>query len=102
MFANASRGRQLGCACRTAVYGRPEALADRCSAHPTPPLQEDILAEAVSFGNRILVKHENEDLSLYDHWEPVTPADVQTPQEVYAELRGEALCVWGGGGWGGE
>lgn len=51
--------------------------------------QEDILREAALFGNRILVKHENEDLSLFDHWEPVTAADVQTPNEVYAELRGE-------------
>eukprot|EP00198_Chlamydomonas_reinhardtii_P010887 XP_001700224.1 predicted protein [Chlamydomonas reinhardtii] len=45
-------------------------------------LKEDILGEAAAFGNRILVKHENEDLSLYDHWEPVTAADVQTPNEV--------------------
>ncbi len=40
------------------------------------------------FGNQILVQHENTDLSLYDHWEPVTAADVQTPIEVYAELKG--------------
>jgi hypothetical protein len=32
-------------------------------------LKADILAEAATFGNRILVVHENEDLSLYDHWE---------------------------------
>ena len=38
---------------------------------------------------QILVQHENTDLSLYDHWEPVTAADVQTPQEVYAELNCE-------------
>ena len=34
--------------------------------------------------------------SLYDHWEPVTAADVQTPQEVYAELKGESDSAWGG------
>lgn len=32
-------------------------------------LKADILAEAQQFGNRILVMHENEDLSLFDHWE---------------------------------
>ena len=51
-------------------------------------LKRDILAEAKMFGNQILVVHENSDLTLYDHWEPVTVADVQTPQEVYAELKG--------------
>ncbi|GLC33893.1 hypothetical protein PLESTM_000131000, partial [Pleodorina starrii] len=56
-------------------------------------LKEDILAEASKFGNRILVKHENEDLSLYDHWEPVTPLDVQTPNEVYAELRADGYFI---------
>lgn len=65
--------------------------------HVVCPLQVDILQEASNFANRILVKHENEDLSLYDHWEPVTAMDVQTPNEVYAELRGERLpvvCWW--------
>ncbi|KAG2430310.1 hypothetical protein HYH02_013787 [Chlamydomonas schloesseri] len=56
-------------------------------------LKEDILQEAAAFGNRILVKHENEDLSLYDHWEPVTAADVQTPNEVYAELRADGYHI---------
>ncbi len=32
-------------------------------------LKVDILTEAARFTNRILVLHENEDLSLYDHWE---------------------------------
>jgi hypothetical protein len=32
-------------------------------------LKADILAEARIWGNRVLVVHENEDLSLYDHWE---------------------------------
>lgn len=53
-------------------------------------LKHDILAEAKKFNNQILVVHENADLSLFDHWEPVTAADVQTPQEVYAELMGES------------
>ena len=52
-------------------------------------LKQDILTEAQMFGNQILVQHENMDMSLYDHWEPVPVADVQTPQEVYAELKGE-------------
>ena len=56
-------------------------------------LKQDILAEARLFGNQILVVHENTDLTLYDHWEPVTVADVQTPQEVYAELKGENKSV---------
>ncbi|GLI60364.1 hypothetical protein VaNZ11_002488 [Volvox africanus] len=56
-------------------------------------LKEDILQEASKFGNRILVKHENEDLSLYDHWEPVTAMDVQTPNEVYAELRADGYSI---------
>ncbi|GFH09567.1 uncharacterized protein HaLaN_04738, partial [Haematococcus lacustris] len=56
-------------------------------------LKADILAEAAQFDNQILVMHENEDLSLYDHWEPVTAADVQTPQEVYAELKADGYDV---------
>lgn len=52
-------------------------------------LKQDILREAAAFNNAILVKHENEDLSLFDYWEPVTQSDVQTPCEVYAELRGK-------------
>lgn len=28
-----------------------------------------LLALSLQFGNRILVMHENEDMSLYDHWE---------------------------------
>lgn len=32
-------------------------------------LKADILSEAAQFGSRILVMHENEDLSLFDHWE---------------------------------
>uniref|UniRef100_A0A7S3QUH6 Tyrosine specific protein phosphatases domain-containing protein n=1 Tax=Dunaliella tertiolecta TaxID=3047 RepID=A0A7S3QUH6_DUNTE len=56
-------------------------------------LKQDILTESSLFGNRILVIHENEDMSLYDHWEPVTPDDVQTPQEVYAELKADGYDV---------
>eukprot|EP00197_Chlamydomonas_leiostraca_P007983 CAMPEP_0202863826 /NCGR_PEP_ID=MMETSP1391-20130828/4304_1 /ASSEMBLY_ACC=CAM_ASM_000867 /TAXON_ID=1034604 /ORGANISM="Chlamydomonas leiostraca, Strain SAG 11-49" /LENGTH=1425 /DNA_ID=CAMNT_0049543499 /DNA_START=116 /DNA_END=4393 /DNA_ORIENTATION=- len=56
-------------------------------------LKQDILKEAEQFGNRILVMHENEDLSLFDHWEPVTAADVQTPQEVYEELKADGFHV---------
>ncbi|GFR48167.1 hypothetical protein Agub_g10003 [Astrephomene gubernaculifera] len=56
-------------------------------------LKEDILREAALFGNRILVKGENEDLSLFDSWEPVTAADVQTPNEVYAELRADGYHI---------
>jgi hypothetical protein len=43
----------------------------------------------MAFDSQILVVHENVDLTLYDHLEPVTAADVQTPQEVYDELIGE-------------
>ncbi len=50
--------------------------------------------QAQKFNNQILVLHENEDLSLFDHWEPVSMSDVQTPQEVYAELKGKILD-WG-------
>eukprot|EP00798_Chlamydomonas_sp_ICE-L_P005785 gene5785-5992_t len=56
-------------------------------------LKEDIMREAKNFGNQILVVHENEDLSLYDHWEPVSQVDVQTPQEVYAELIADGYDV---------
>ena len=56
-------------------------------------LKQDILEEARLFNNSILVMHENVDLSIYDHWEPVTPADVQTPQEVYAELKADGYEV---------
>lgn len=56
-------------------------------------LKQDILEEARQFNNMILVMHENADLSIYDHWEPVTPADVQTPQEVYAELKADGYEV---------
>lgn len=56
-------------------------------------LKADILTEAVRFNSRILVLHENEDLSLFDHWEPVSSADVQTPQEVYNELNAEGYEV---------
>lgn len=56
-------------------------------------MKQDILEEARQFNNSILVMHENVDMTLYDHWEPVTPADVQTPQEVYAELKADGYEV---------
>lgn len=52
-------------------------------------LKADVLLEAVQFGNRILVAHENDEMQVVEVWEPVTEADVQTPLEVYEELMGE-------------
>lgn len=49
-------------------------------------LKQDILAESQLFNNQILVAHESDDMQVLDHWEPVTESDVQTPNEVYAEL----------------
>eukprot|EP00983_Pelagomonas_calceolata_P043294 1138848-Pelagomonas_calceolata.AAC.4 len=95
-----------------------QMCARAVSTAPKPSTHSACLAQSSLFGNRILVIHENEDMSLYDHWEvgcvldgsflrqstclrhncslswsklalmPVTPDDVQTPQEVYAELKG--------------
>ncbi|KAG1680951.1 hypothetical protein FOA52_009910 [Chlamydomonas sp. UWO 241] len=64
---------------------RVEAMEDR--------LKSDILAEAKRMGNQILVVHENADLTLFDHWEPVTAADVQTPGEVFDELAADGFSV---------
>lgn len=76
----------LRCSMRARAHALPVlphvycSLLCTCTApHQIPPL----------WTAPCIPQHENEDLSLYDHWEPVTAADVQTPNEVYAELRGE-------------
>lgn len=64
---------------------RVEGMEDR--------LKQDILEEAKAYDDRVLVSVENDDMQVVQTWEPVTEADVQTPSEVYAELRADGYDV---------
>ncbi|KAI8474087.1 MAG: inositol hexakisphosphate-domain-containing protein [Monoraphidium minutum] len=56
-------------------------------------LKRDVLSEAALFDNHILVTEEDDDMQVVDRWEPVTEADVQTPLEVYRELKADGYDV---------
>ncbi|KIY98140.1 hypothetical protein MNEG_9823 [Monoraphidium neglectum] len=56
-------------------------------------LKVDVLTEAALFDNHILVTEEDDDMQVVDQWEPVTEADVQTPLEVYRELKADGYDV---------
>lgn len=60
--------------------GHVEAMESR--------LKQDVLKEARSYGNQILVAHEDDDFQVVQKWEPVTEVDVETPLDVYRELEG--------------
>ncbi|KAF2324970.1 hypothetical protein GH714_021961 [Hevea brasiliensis] len=50
-------------------------------------LKEDILMEAVRYGNKILVTDELPDGQMVDQWEPVSHDSVKTPLEANEELQ---------------
>ena len=50
---------------------------------------QDVLKEAEQYSNQVLVADESDDFQVVERWEPVTEVDVQTPLDVYRELRGE-------------
>lgn len=56
-------------------------------------LKEDILGEAARYANKILVTDELPDGQMVDQWEPISENSVQTPLEVYEELKGEGYLV---------
>lgn len=56
-------------------------------------LKEDVLREAECYGGAIMVNHEMEDGQIFDAWERVGPAAVQTPLEVYKCLESEGFPV---------
>lgn len=49
---------------------------------------QDVLKEAEQYSSQVLVAHESDDFQVVERWEPVTDVDVQTPLEVYQELKG--------------
>jgi Inositol hexakisphosphate len=52
-------------------------------------LKQDVLAEAARYGGAVLVAHEDDEFQVVEGWEPVSEVDVQTPLEVYEELKSE-------------
>jgi Inositol hexakisphosphate len=50
-------------------------------------LKADILAEADQYEGQILVTDENDDFTTFDLMMQVSEADVQTPKEVFDELK---------------
>jgi protein-tyrosine phosphatase len=56
-------------------------------------LRSDVLAEAAQYGGSVMVAHEDDQFQVLDDWEPVTPVDVQTPADVYAELASDGYEV---------
>ena len=65
--------------------GHVEAMESR--------LKQDVLREASSYGNQILVAHEDDDFQVIQKWEPVTEVDVETPLDVYRELEGSPCSL---------
>ncbi|GBF92770.1 paladin [Raphidocelis subcapitata] len=56
-------------------------------------LKADVLSEAAAFDDHILVTEEDDDMQVIERWEPVTEADVQTPLDVYKELKADGYDV---------
>jgi hypothetical protein len=56
-------------------------------------LKADILAEAELYEGQILVTDENDDFTTFDLLMQVSPSDVQTPKEVFEELREDGYDV---------
>ncbi|CAM8986438.1 unnamed protein product [Rhodiola kirilowii] len=56
-------------------------------------LKEDILLEAASYGDKILVTDELPDGQMVDQWEQVSCDSVKTPLEVYEELLADGYLV---------
>lgn len=56
-------------------------------------LKEDILREAERCGGAIMVIHESDDGQIFDAWERIDAASIQTPLEVYKSLEIEGLPI---------
>ena len=56
-------------------------------------LKQEILQEAAAHGGRFLVAEENPDGSVVGKWVELKPGDVQTPAEVFRDLRGQGYKV---------
>lgn len=56
-------------------------------------LKQDVLNEAALYDGSILVAHEDDQFQVVEDWEPVTEVDVQTPLEVYEELKRDGFNV---------
>jgi Inositol hexakisphosphate len=56
-------------------------------------LKRDILAEAARCDGQVLVTDEGDDLSVFDLLVQAPEADVQTPKEVFEELRADGYNV---------
>ncbi|KAK9804170.1 hypothetical protein WJX73_008272 [Symbiochloris irregularis] len=56
-------------------------------------LKQDVLKEAELYGNQVLVADESDDFQVVERWEPVTEVDVQTPLEVYHELKDDGYDI---------
>lgn len=50
-------------------------------------LKQDVLAEAGKYNGAVMVAHEDDEFQVIQEWEPVSEVDVQTPLEVYEELK---------------
>ncbi|MFN8610515.1 MAG: hypothetical protein U0931_23450 [Vulcanimicrobiota bacterium] len=56
-------------------------------------LKQEILQEAAQHGGRFLVAEENPDGSVVGKWVELKPGDVQTPAEVFRDLRAQGYKV---------
>ncbi|MBX3170835.1 MAG: hypothetical protein KF760_25740 [Candidatus Eremiobacteraeota bacterium] len=56
-------------------------------------LKQEILQEAAQHGGRFLVAEENPDGSVVGKWVELKPGDVQTPAEVFQDLRAQGYKV---------
>lgn len=56
-------------------------------------LKADVLAEAALYSDQILVSDEDDDFTVFDSMVPVSMRDVQTPKEVFLELRQDGYNV---------
>lgn len=56
-------------------------------------LKQEILKEAAQHGGRFLVAEENPDGSVVGKWVELKPGDVQTPAEVFKDLRAQGYKV---------
>lgn len=64
-------------------------------------LKQDVCQEVPKYNSQVLLAFEGDDFQIIEAWEPTTDFDVQTPLEVYQELRGRWRALVGSGVGGG-